>query len=324
MNLQLIVEGRTVHQADVADFSVFNENSLEYHIIDLPEIKGWYRVSKHEQFMVFILEVKSHKICDIELIAEHDHMEMSFLLKGEVDFEAGQPGTNSRTIGPSHNIFHSNGDSRKFTLSPPITKWLAISFPTKTFLEYIPNFPEFRSFHTTVQNHQSGFLFTEFAELSLSMTQLIHEIEHCSSDFPFKCLLIKIKVLELLWNQMDLSDKGDDAESELPESEYSKIEQARSIVEQNYIDPPHLSDLARRVGSNEFYLKKGFKALTGMTVFGYIHELRMKKAEELLTRQDWNIQQVAEAVGYKYAQHFSTAFKKSFGTTPGKYKQRYS
>lgn len=324
MNLQLIVEDRTVYQADVAEFSHLNENSLEYHIIDLPEVKGGYRVSKHEQFMVFILEVESQKTCNIELKADHDHMEMSFLLEGEVDLDATNPGGISKIRGPSHNIFHSIGETRKITLLRPNLKWLVISFPTKTFLEYIPNFPEFRSFHTAVLKHQSGFLFPVFSEMSLSMTQLIHEIEHCSSDFPFKCLLIKIKVLELLWNQMDLSNHEVEGEAELPESEYSKIEQARSIVEHNYIDPPALSELARKVGSNEFYLKKGFKAITGMTVFGYIHELRMKKAVELLTRQDWNIQQVAEAVGYKYAQHFSTAFKKNFGTTPGKYKQRYS
>ena len=80
--------------------------------------------------------------------------------------------------------------------------------------------------------------------------------------------------------------------------------------------PHSLQSLSRAFCLNEFKLKKGFKELFGDTVFGYIHSLRMQHARSLILDEKMNINKVAGKVGYKNANHFSTAFKKQFGIAP--------
>lgn len=321
MKVNLLVDGNQVHEVDFDDRSLLNDNSLQYHNIDTHQIKGHYRVSKHEKFRVFILEMCNENVCELELVSVHGQVEMTFLLEGNIRCQFFTEEPNSEICGPAHNIFHSIAGNRKITIHSKITRWMVIVFPTPSFLEYVPHIPELRDFRNSISEDRPGFLYKYFEPLNINMSRLIHEIEHCSSDFPFKCLLIKIKVLELLWNQVDIQPVIKENDAGLLDTEFQKICQAKAIVENNFIDPPALSELARQVGSNEFYLKKGFKSLTGTTVYGYIRELKMKKAVELLQEQKWTLQQVAEAVGYKYAQHFSTAFKKNYGVPPGRFRE---
>ncbi|WP_343692749.1 hypothetical protein [Chitinophaga sp.] len=46
--------------------------------------------------------------------------------------------------------------------------------------------------------------------------------------------------------------------------------------------PPSLSELSRIVGINEFKLKKKFKEVFNMTVFGYLADYRLGIARSLL------------------------------------------
>ena len=71
-----------------------------------------------------------------------------------------------------------------------------------------------------------------------------------------------------------------------------------------------------RFGINEFALKNGYKTQFGTTVFDYLIGRRLEHARELLVQPTYSIQQVSAVVGYKHANHFSTAFKNRFGTTP--------
>jgi AraC-like DNA-binding protein len=97
--------------------------------------------------------------------------------------------------------------------------------------------------------------------------------------------------------------------------------QARQIMEQRYMNPPSLRRLATMVGTNECTLKKGFKTLFGVTVYGYLFNYRMDMACRYLSDSNKTIQEIASLVGYEYPSHFSTAFRRKFSSTPAKYRQ---
>jgi AraC family transcriptional regulator, transcriptional activator of the genes for pyochelin and ferripyochelin receptors len=65
-------------------------------------------------------------------------------------------------------------------------------------------------------------------------------------------------------------------------------------------------------------LKQGFRQLFGTTMFGYLHDYRMEMARNLLLEGNMSITTVANTVGYSHLRHFSAAFKRKFGITPGK------
>jgi len=101
------------------------------------------------------------------------------------------------------------------------------------------------------------------------------------------------------------------------DADKTRLLEARNIVEQNLKHPCSLIELSRKTGLNDFKLKKGFKALFGNTVFGYLAELRMTLAYKLL-KDGRTVSEVAETVGYKNAHHFTAAFKKHFDMLPSK------
>lgn len=94
------------------------------------------------------------------------------------------------------------------------------------------------------------------------------------------------------------------------------MQQAREILHQNLQKPCSLIDLAHQVGTNENYLKKHFKQVFGHTVYGYVQELRMQEARNLLMNEECDIHEVAQRTGYKRTAHFIAAFKKHFGYAP--------
>jgi transcriptional regulator GlxA family with amidase domain len=77
------------------------------------------------------------------------------------------------------------------------------------------------------------------------------------------------------------------------------------------------------VGTNQARLAREFQTHLGMSTFDYLREQRLVRAQELLTTTDRQIQQIADAIGFKRAGDFATAFKLRFGLTPREYRKRH-
>lgn len=91
----------------------------------------------------------------------------------------------------------------------------------------------------------------------------------------------------------------------------------KEMLERDFKNIETIANLARMVGTNEFVLKKGFRELFGTSVFQYWKRLRLYTARELIQDKGLNVQETARKIGYKNPQHFTTAFKREFGITPG-------
>jgi transcriptional regulator GlxA family with amidase domain len=96
---------------------------------------------------------------------------------------------------------------------------------------------------------------------------------------------------------------------------------AIDILHEEMADPPGLTALAHRVGTNQTRLGREFQTHLGMSTFEYLREQRLVRAQELLATTDRRIQQIADAVGFKRAGDFATAFKLRFGMTPREYRR---
>lgn len=88
-------------------------------------------------------------------------------------------------------------------------------------------------------------------------------------------------------------------------------------------DPPGLTELAHRVGTNQARLGREFQTHLGMSTFEYLREQRLVRAQELLATTDRQVQQIADAIGFKRSGDFATAFRLRFGMTPREYRKRY-
>lgn len=95
-----------------------------------------------------------------------------------------------------------------------------------------------------------------------------------------------------------------------------KINLAQEILLSDLENPPSLTELAHKIGTNTNTLKKEFKAQFGVPVFKYLQNERLNKAHNLIKKERITIQEAAWAVGYDSLGSFSNAFEKKFGYRP--------
>ncbi len=146
---------------------------------------------------------------------------------------------------------------------------------------------------------------------------ILQDILNCPLEKQYKRMFLKAKVIELLSMMLSQMDEFKQLKHKagLRQQDVSKMQDAREKLHQNLKSPCSLIDLAHQVGTNENYLKKHFKLLYGNTVYGYIRDLRMQQAKNMI-KENKDLSEIAHAVGYKNVSHFTTAFKKYFGYSP--------
>lgn len=97
------------------------------------------------------------------------------------------------------------------------------------------------------------------------------------------------------------------------------LREVRAALSSDLCNAPDIDELVRRVGLNRNKIRYGFKALYGMTVSDYLHDVRMNHAWNLLAKGELSLAEVAAAVGYGHITNFTTAFKRQFGRAPRSY-----
>ena len=100
------------------------------------------------------------------------------------------------------------------------------------------------------------------------------------------------------------------------------VEQICNYFEDHYAEKISLDQIAENMYLSPFYISKIFKSETGDTPIHYLIDIRLERAREILEKGECNsIQEVAAAVGYEDAYHFSKLFKKKYNVPPSKISQ---
>ncbi|MBW4554254.1 MAG: AraC family transcriptional regulator [Aphanocapsa sp. GSE-SYN-MK-11-07L] len=159
----------------------------------------------------------------------------------------------------------------------------------------------------------------QYARLSKATPQMqtvARQILQCPYHGAAKRMYLEGKTLELMSMmvaaEMELNQPAQRPKPDLVE----RVHFARDILLQRLATPPSLAELARLSGLNEYSLKRGFRQVFGMTVFGYLHRHSMEQARQLLQTDTWMVEEVARMVGYSDLSAFGRAFRKQFGCCP--------
>jgi AraC-like DNA-binding protein len=95
-------------------------------------------------------------------------------------------------------------------------------------------------------------------------------------------------------------------------------------LEQRFIEPCPLEDLASLAGLSAFHFLRVFKATTGLTPHQHILRTRLRAAAATLARTRVPITEVALAVGFEDLSNFTRTFRAEYGTTPSRYRAQHS
>ena len=99
------------------------------------------------------------------------------------------------------------------------------------------------------------------------------------------------------------------------------MERAKQYILENYQDPDlSVEQICRTLHMSPAYFSTMFKKATGQTYIGYLTDVRLNKAVELLNMTDDKTYVIASKVGYQEQNYFSYVFKKKFGVSPTKFR----
>lgn len=95
------------------------------------------------------------------------------------------------------------------------------------------------------------------------------------------------------------------------------LARAIEIIEQTLEEPLPTSELAARLGISTRQLERLFSQFLNTTPKSYVMDLRLHRARNLIVQTEASITEIAVACGFNSAAHFSKAFRKQFGQSPG-------
>lgn len=102
--------------------------------------------------------------------------------------------------------------------------------------------------------------------------------------------------------------------------------QLKAVVEyiQSHLQSElRLYQIADHVRISSYYLAHAFKVTTGLSPHQYVLRCRLERSQQLLQNTKMPIAAIAYEVGFGSQSHMTTVFCKTFGITPGKYRQQF-
>lgn len=96
---------------------------------------------------------------------------------------------------------------------------------------------------------------------------------------------------------------------------------ARDCLHDRFLDPPSVAELAQDAGVHPDYLARAFRAWFGDAIGRYVRRLRLDWAAARLAGTETSIVGIALAAGFADQSHFTRAFRRHLGVTPGDYRR---
>lgn len=95
-------------------------------------------------------------------------------------------------------------------------------------------------------------------------------------------------------------------------------------IYEEFSEDINITSIAEELHVNAMYLGQIFKKETGKSFSQFLNKFRIEEAQKLLLKSNYNINQIADKVGYSSSGYFYKNFKKECGISPKEYRERYN
>jgi len=290
------------HNVYPINFDVGNSLEERNHQLKSPSyslqiLENWY-----EGTHISIVNINASKPGEILLENPNQFVAFLFCLEGKITCR----NTNSNDIvnlGKNEQSIILRGESN-----------LVINFIDNTHYIYI-QLTKAHYKKLTGNNFVDDIDAFKTLEIDAEIKLILYDLINQRNQSRVKKIFFEAQIYRLLVFYINKAEQK--TAVSLKKDDIIKILYAKELVEKNIQFPNSLIELSRKSGINDNKLKKGFKELTGETVFGYLNKIRMEKAFYYLSKEKKSVNEVAFLVGYKNPQHFTMAFKKRYNILPG-------
>jgi AraC-like DNA-binding protein len=107
-------------------------------------------------------------------------------------------------------------------------------------------------------------------------------------------------------------------------ADHGRIRQAMTYIEQRAADRLSVDGIARHVAMSPSHFAHRFREVAQLSPMQYLKHVRLDRARVLLLASGQGASEVARAVGYASAAHFTRDFKRQFGLAPTGYARSFA
>lgn len=133
--------------------------------------------------------------------------------------------------------------------------------------------------------------------------------EDCIAIYKDKLMEFILLIQEKLGSQEDVSKST------------QKMREAVKYIEEHYAQDLNMAVVSNHISMNYSLFSYSFKQYTGSNFVGYLKDIRMREAKNLLADTDMRIIEISRTVGYDNEKHFMKLFKSTYGVSPSEYRK---
>ena len=239
-------------------------------------------------------------------VHKHDHLEIFYFVSGKGYFETKNvkiPIKEDTLIVVNANVMHRQYSTKK----PPLI-FYNINFSSL----YLENLPD-----NCISNND--FEIMEFDGKKNKILKIFSLIQKETSQNDSTFLSIQSKAFILLDEITKLfqTNKNDKKKK----NRNLLLDEIYLYLSDNYEIKITLDELSKRFFISKSRLSHEFKKEYGVSPIDYLVNVRLEKAETLLTKTDKSVVDVAFECGFTSSNYFSDHFKKRYGESPTKYRK---
>ena len=166
-------------------------------------------------------------------------------------------------------------------------------------------------------NNENVFYTGNSPDYAWLYRQIIQELQLCRPNYE-ELIAIMLRHIFIMINRYIKEGKKSGSEIQ------NEIDRATHYFNENYNKPLNIDEYAESRHMSTCWFIRSFKQILKVTPMQYILSLRMANAQSLLETTEYNISEIAEAVGYDNALYFSRLFHKHVGVSPSEYRKMRS
>ena len=155
---------------------------------------------------------------------------------------------------------------------------------------------------------------------SASLYNCVKKMFELNADTPSNELEIQ-SLLYLFLSKLASNNANIDLKHRSKVAAEGYLEQSIEFINNYYMKPIKINDIASYIGVNRSYLTSIFKQKLNISPQEFLMNFRMEKASHQLMNSNQPINEIAKSVGYPDPFAFSKVFRKIYGKSPKQYRE---
>ncbi len=258
---------------------------------------------------------------------EHHHtqLEISLILTGKGVYECSGV---AYAFRPGDVFFHCGGDNHSFREIKAGSRLslLVCQFEPRLLWSLGNDWFDSKVLQLFMKESQIKRHLPEGTEIAEAIAGLLHEcFQECVKQKPAYELIAKAKLLVILGLIVrQFTNEMTEIPYRISEQNIRHVERSMNYLLDHLDENLTLDDLAKEAQMSRSYYSSLFKTMNGVSVWSYITNQRIRKAQQLLETTEMSVTNIATVCGFNTLANFNRSFRQQTGESPTLYRRQCS